>query len=186
RLLVSSRLKECDSAVDALRRRQPLGLFDQELSDQYSLTKLPDLAAVRIMAFPERRCADANAALADTLSLWTADPVPGVDDSGGSLALKYFGEWRPEARITAEVQIVPLLIGLFWEVEHSAIYKPSPNLRGVVRSDAVLEKRNAVLAALRAFEDELASAIDSATEAERDELRGSRGDAQNPMLTFAA
>jgi hypothetical protein len=168
RLLVSARIKECDSAVDALRRRQPLGYFDEELSDQYSLTTLPDLAAVRIMAFPERRCADANAALAGTMSRWTADPVPDVDGSGGSLALKYFGRWRPEARITVEVQLVPLLIGLFWEVEHSAIYKPSPNLRGIVRSDAVLQKRNAVLTALRAFEDEFASAIDSATEMRRD------------------
>ena len=46
RLLVTSRVKECDSAVDALRRRQPLGLFDAERSSDYSLLALPDLAAI--------------------------------------------------------------------------------------------------------------------------------------------
>src|SRR5204862_1579918 len=48
RLLVTSRAKECDSAVDALRRRQTLGLFDPQRTETYSLTSLPDLAAVRV------------------------------------------------------------------------------------------------------------------------------------------
>jgi ppGpp synthetase/RelA/SpoT-type nucleotidyltranferase len=167
RLLVTSRVKECDSAVDALRRRQPLGLFDDDRSDDYSLTQLRDLAGIRVMAFPRRRIDDAHAALLEILSLWTADPVPGVDGSNVPLARKYFGTWTPDTRITAEIQIVGLLIGSFWEVEHSAIYKPNPNLRGVVESETVIQRRNDVLAALRAFELAFEEAVSKATHGDR-------------------
>ncbi|HEV7241610.1 MAG TPA: hypothetical protein VGQ36_20425 [Thermoanaerobaculia bacterium] len=152
RLLVTSRVKECNSAVDALRRRQPFGIFDEDRPDDYSLTQLRDLAGIRVMAFPRQRIDDAHAALLEILSLWTADPVPGVDGASVPLARKYFGTWTPHTRITAEIQIVGLLIGSFWEVEHSAIYKPDPNLRGVVESEKVMQPRNDVLAALQAFE----------------------------------
>jgi ppGpp synthetase/RelA/SpoT-type nucleotidyltranferase len=162
RVLVTSRIKECDSAVDALRRRQPLGLFDVERADEYSLTSLPDLAAVRVMAFPERRVGDALNALQPTLSDWRADPVPAVDESDAPLALKYSGKWSSDARITAEVQIVSLLIGLFWEVEHAAIYKPNPNLHGVVRSTAVIQRRDEVLSALERFGSAFEEAINAA------------------------
>jgi hypothetical protein len=161
RVLVTSRIKECDSAVDALRRRQPWGLFVAERALEYSITALPDLAAVRVMAFPERRVVDAHDALRQTLSGWKADPIPSSDGST-ALALKYSGEWSPDGRITAEVQIVGLLIGLFWEVEHSAIYKPNPNLHGVVRSKSVIQRRDEVLSALQAFEGAFEKAIRSA------------------------
>ena len=159
RLLISSRIKDCDSAIDSLRRRQSLGLFDEQQIDTYSLTSLRDLAAVRVMAFPQVRLTEAHQALQTLLSPWTADPVPGIDETDPPLAFKYFGKWHAAAAVTAEVQIVPLLIGLFWEVEHAAIYKPNPNLRGVVLAEAVIQRRNEVLDALRAFEAEFESAI---------------------------
>lgn len=159
RLLVTSRVKECDSAVDALRRRQPLGLFDTDRATEYSLLALRDLAAVRVMAFPQQRVHDAHHALVSLLSGWIPDSVPAVDGSSAPLALKYFGTWNSDSRVTAEVQIVPLLIGLFWEVEHAAIYKPNPNLHGVVRSENVIERRNEVIDPLRAFEVAFESAI---------------------------
>jgi len=162
RLVIIGRVKECESAVDSLRRRQPFGLFDDEARDSYSLTTLHDLAAVRVLAFPERRCYDAQFALSATLEAWNYDPVPGVEADAPPLALKYFGKWRPESTITAEVQIVQLLIGSFWEVEHSAIYKPTPNLQGIARAESVLEKRNAVLTALQEFEREFVRVLDLA------------------------
>jgi|ERR1043165_5608905 ppGpp synthetase/RelA/SpoT-type nucleotidyltranferase len=159
RLIVTSRAKECDSAIDALRRRQPLALFDPEKAEEYSLTQLRDLAAVRVMVFPQERLEETQGTLQAALTGWSADPIPGISETDPPLAFKYYGKWIYDARITAEVQIVPLLVGLFWEVEHSAIYKPSPNLRGVVRSEAVLARRNDVLVALRSFENEFESAI---------------------------
>lgn len=156
RIVVSARVKECDSAIDSLRRRQEFGLFDP--STAYSLTSLHALAAVRVMAFPSARFNDCHEAVNGMLQGWTADPIPHVTELDTPLAFKYYGSWT-SAGITAEVQIVPLLVGLFWEVEHSAIYKPTPNLHGVIRSAAVLERRNEVLAALRAFESAFEAAI---------------------------
>lgn len=46
------------------------------------------------------------------------------------IAIKYRGFWNADDQVKSEIQIASLLIGLFWEIEHSAIYKPGPNLRG--------------------------------------------------------
>src|ERR1044071_1356606 len=104
RLLVTSRTKECESAVDALRRRQTLGFFDPERADTYSLTSLPDLAAGRVMAFPQQRFDDARIALSVMLTSWTADPVPGISEAAEPLALKYFGKWNVGARANTEIK----------------------------------------------------------------------------------
>jgi len=112
------------------------------------------------MAFPGRIVREAYVALRPILSGWISDPVPPVDDQGEPLATKYFGKWSADAQITAEIQIVGLLIGLFWEVEHSAIYKPTPGLHGI-RTDVVLQRRDDVLAALMRFESEFERAMTS-------------------------
>ncbi len=52
-----------------------------------------------------------------------------------------------------EFQIVPMLTGLFWEVEHDAIYKPSPRLKGVSKSLEMKECSKDVLKALKSFEE---------------------------------
>ena len=59
---------------------------------------------------------------------------PATKKGDAPIALKYFGYGRASDRIRAEYQIVPMLAALFWEVEHSVIYKPSPGLKGVARS----------------------------------------------------
>ena len=158
RVVIASRVKECESAINSLRRRQPLGLFDSEKAAEYSLSALRDLAAVRVMAFPQGRVEAAHATLKPILSNWTSDPIPAVDDSELPLAHKYFGKWSPVVQITAEIQIVSLLIGLFWEVEHAAIYKPTPSLHGV-RTDVVVQRRDEVLAALKSFGSEFEMAL---------------------------
>jgi len=47
-----------------------------------------------------------------------------------------------------------MLIGLFWEVEHSAIYKPSPELRGVPLALGMRTPTEEVYQALKDFEAE--------------------------------
>ena len=162
RLLISSRIKECESAVDSLRRRQPFAEFDSERADGYSLSSLPDLAAIRVMAFPRDRLVDAHLALKPILTSWTNDPVweDSDDKNGDPLAFKYFGRWDAGARVSAEIQIVPALIGAFWETEHSVIYKPNPNLRGVAQSETMKQRRADVYRALRSFEAEFEATID--------------------------
>ncbi len=155
RLDVSSRLKECESAVESLRRRQQGAIFYPDPVRPYTLTSLKDLAGVRVLAFPRGRMNDVDEVLRSTevFRRWAADPVRG--DRGGTLAFKYSGYCSDASdRIMAEYQIVSVMTGLFWNVEHSAIYKPSPQLKGVARSLAMQERSRDVLEALIAFEEE--------------------------------
>jgi hypothetical protein len=154
RLEVTSRIKDCESALGALRRRQEPRLFDPDRADSYSLTALNDLAGVRVLAFPRSRLIEAHRNLRQRFPSWTSDPVPGGDESHEPLAFKYHGYCSRSSKVRAELQIVPMLIGLFWEVEHSAIYKPSPELKGVAESLGMQQRTNDVLKALNAFEDE--------------------------------
>jgi ppGpp synthetase/RelA/SpoT-type nucleotidyltranferase len=90
RLDVSSRLKECESAVESLRRRQQGAIFYPNPATPYSLTSLKDLAGVRVSAFPRGRIDEVDAVLreATTFREWASDPVRGNNQI---LALKYSG-----------------------------------------------------------------------------------------------
>ena len=78
--------------------------------------------------------AEINRKLRIRLRSWRADPVLGRPERGQVLAFKYSGYTEASKRVQGEVQIASMLIGLFWEVEHDAIYKPSPRLRGIEKS----------------------------------------------------
>jgi Uncharacterized protein conserved in bacteria len=158
RLVVTSRIKECESALDSLRRRQEGATFDSERPEGYALGNLNDLAAVRVLAFPRYLLGEADQRLRERFPLWTADPIPGYENSE-DLALKYYGYCLASDKIRAEFQIVPMLTALFWEVEHAAIYKPSPRFKGVARSLEMQLRTQEVIEALKAFEDEFANLI---------------------------
>jgi hypothetical protein len=70
------------------------------------------------------------------------------------MAFKYFGYCSRSSTVRGELQIVPMLIGLFCQVEHSAIYKPSPKLKGVAASQEMRQRTSDVVRTLKAFEEE--------------------------------
>jgi ppGpp synthetase/RelA/SpoT-type nucleotidyltranferase len=156
RIAVSSRIKECDSALESLRRRQEGATFDPDRAERYTLTSLKDLAGVRVLAFPKSRLGEIDIALRTnpktTFPSWTADPVLG--NRGETLAFKYWGHCSASSRVPGEFQIVSVLTGLFWEIEHSAIYKPAPRLRGVARALGMQERSRDIQNAISAFEEE--------------------------------
>jgi ppGpp synthetase/RelA/SpoT-type nucleotidyltranferase len=155
RLSVTSRVKDCESAVDALRIRQEGGTFDREQDPaSYTLERLNDLAGVRVLCFPRSRLLEADRVLRIKYPDWVPDPVFDLENSDDLIAYKYHGHCTASPILRAEVQIVPMLIGLFWQVEHSAIYKPAPQLKGIAQSLAMRERTGAVLQALKSFEDE--------------------------------
>ncbi len=158
-MVVTSRVKDCESALESVRRRQEGATFDRKRPELYSLTRLHDLAGVRVLVFPHSRIDETNRRLRERFSSWTADPVPGFRESDEPLALKYFGYCEASERVRAEFQIVPMLTALFWEVEHSVMYKPSPHLKGAARSLEMQQRTQDVLKALKAFEDEFADLI---------------------------
>lgn len=159
---VKSRIKACDSALDALRRRQEPSTFDQDRPELYTLTDLKDLAGVRVLAFPRNRLVEIDQLLSGQFPDWTADPVPGNDEDDEPLGFKYYGLCEASDKVKGEFQIVSMLIGLFWEVEHAAIYKPTPQLKGVAGALEMQESRGDVYQALRAFEETFESLIRSA------------------------
>ncbi|MFH0810169.1 MAG: hypothetical protein V2A77_06835 [Pseudomonadota bacterium] len=154
RLTVTSRTKGCESALDSLRRRQEGATFDRDRPTLYSLTSLNDLAGVRVLTFPRYRLSEIDEILRGRFPDWQADPVPGSVRSDQPLAFKYHGYSQASTEVRGEFQIVSMLTGLFWQVEHSAIYKPDPRLRGVVHSLAMRQRTSEVLDSLRAFEEE--------------------------------
>ncbi len=166
-LVVTSRIKECESAVDALRRRQEGGTFDRDRPTLYTLTSLKDLAGVRVLAFPTRRIPEADEELRKRFGSWEADPVRGPD--GQPLAVKYSGYCEEAStKVRGEYQVVSMLIGLFWEVEHSAFYKLDPQLKGAARFWKMEQRTSEVYIALRAFEEEFEALITRALPGGRD------------------
>lgn len=164
---IVSRLKECGSALDSLRRRQEARVFDPDHPEAYSLTSLRDLVGIRVLVFPSHRIDHVRSSLTSVLSEWASDPVPGVEQGDVPIALKYYGRCASVSTvITAELQIVSSLIGSFWDVEHSALYKASPNLQGVLAAPSMKERHRAVLSALHDFEMEFERLIREATESE--------------------
>jgi hypothetical protein len=158
-LVVKARVKECSSAIsklekinpnDPLRRRNPGGVFDRDHPELYTLRSLRDLVGVRVLAFPSGRATEADSVLRAEFSDWIPDPVI---DNGQHLAFKYNGKHAEFGEnLWCEYQIASTLIGLFWEVEHAAIYKQAPNLKGL--APVMEEQTSAVNQALKAFEDE--------------------------------
>ena len=151
RLLVTARVKDCESALQKLRRDLQFATFDSDQPEQYSLTSLKDLAGIRVLAFPRGQLSEIDSALR-TIFRWNADPVMG--DGEEVLALKYSGYCTASSNIMGEYQIVSMLIGLFWEVEHSVMYKPDPDLRGVAKHPKMVKERTSVLKSLKSFEEQ--------------------------------
>jgi len=160
-LVIKARVKECDSALNRVvrlttrsgRRREvdpkegEGRIFDPERPEDYSMLDLEDLAGVRILAFPNTRVAEIDDLLRKHFAGWTYKPVK--DDFGSVLAPKYFG-YRTDlsSKVRGEYQVVPMLLGLFWEVEHAAMYK----FRAVARSKVMRGHRAEVEVALARFE----------------------------------
>jgi hypothetical protein len=124
------------------------------------LSDLKDLAGVRVLAFPPSRWREAESELSKAFPEWTPDPVRIDDESADYLAFKYYGLCETvSTKVSGEVQIVPTSIGAFWEVEHSAIYKPTLELKGVARHPEMGSQIRDVYQALRAFEEKFEKLI---------------------------
>jgi len=154
KIVVKSRVKDCESAIGAIRRRPEYFKLDDPIVEPPSLRVLKDLAGVRILAFPKRRVIEIDEALRERFGDWTADPVPPIPGTANPLALKYHGFCSPQCPVQAEIQLISMLIGLFWEVEHGALYKPGERLREAEISEKMQKHYADVVRALGSFEEE--------------------------------
>jgi len=153
RIRIEARVKECESAIDSLRRREEARQFDEDTPGSYSLTNLPDLAALRILVFPRQRLDEVHKIVRERYADWTCDPVT-TGDPPKRRAWKYYGFCPINSRVKAEIQVVPMLTGLFWQVEHDYFYKPRDAvLRGAIKKPIIRDRTEAVYNALEALED---------------------------------
>ena len=68
-LVVKSRVKDCESALNTLRNKMGKEnegrTFDPEKPGEYSMLNLPDLAGVRVLVFPNSKLIEVDNALRD-------------------------------------------------------------------------------------------------------------------------
>ena len=147
---LQSRVKDCENAINALRPQG--GKFLPDHAGEYSLFKLEDLAGVRVLVFPRRLMKEVDKQILMSLSGWTHKPIKRDDASEEILVNKYFGYIDTKNEIYGEYQIAPMLIGLFWQVEHAVLYKPSSILKGIEDDFLIRAKREAIYAAFDEFE----------------------------------
>jgi hypothetical protein len=154
-LVVKSRVKECESALKTLRSKEEGNTFDPEKAEHYSILNLRDLAGVRVLVFPRGRLLEADQILREyePFKNWNSDPIK--DAGGTELASTYHGFFQEDGgKVCAEYQVVPMLIGLFWEVEHSAMYKPIGWAKGIENDPEMRNLRTGVESSLSHFEEE--------------------------------
>lgn len=133
RITVESRIKECESAINSLLNKQQFCAFRDDT--KYTLKQLKDLIGVRILVFPSNLLEEVNNTIISKLPHWESDP----ELVGEVKILKYRGFVERNKTIKCEIQIVPMLTGLFWEVEHFVLYKPQPQYKNT-KSDPDMKK----------------------------------------------
>jgi ppGpp synthetase/RelA/SpoT-type nucleotidyltranferase len=155
RIHVEARAKDCDSAINALRRREEARQFDEDAPTRYTLTSLPDLAGLRVLVFPKSRLDDVHTIVRARYAEWSSDPVK-TGTPPRFRAWKYHGFRSTSSHVRAELQIVPMLTGLFWQIEHDAFYKPrDPVLVGAAKKPVIRERTERVYDAFDELEDVL-------------------------------
>lgn len=147
RIEIESRVKECNSAIDALKRRQQSRSFDD--NNSYSLTELKDLVGLRILVFPPGLTTKINKVITAKFRSWKPDH----HKLGKTiLCKKYDGIANKKLKIRCEIQIISMLTGAFWDIEHFALYKPDPAYKGIRENLKMRRLRDEVLVKLAEFE----------------------------------
>lgn len=155
---IESRVKDCDSAIETLRRRQKqTHRFDENKSDSYTLTALTDLVGLRILVFPPSLIQPVSKVITSKFNAWKPDHTK-IDKKVGkknkkiTICKKYRGIVNRKLDIKCEIQIISMLIGAFWDIEHFVLYKPDPTYKGIKEDLTMRRLNNDVLIKLDEFE----------------------------------
>lgn len=135
RISVESRIKSCDSSLEKLVKKYPApGQEGSNIrryintSNDFSLDKLSDLVGIRILVFPSSKILRIQKIISREFS-WKLDP------EFFAFGSQFQGRLRGCKKIGCEIQIIPMLIGKFWDVEHFVRYKPHPSYRFRIKND---------------------------------------------------
>lgn len=144
RIEVKYRIKDCESAIASLKSKQQFG-FDEER--KYTLRNLKDLVGARILVFPSTLITEVNKEILSKFPSWNTDH----DSHGGTIVWKYDGHLENQI-VRSEIQIVSMLTGLFWEVEHFTLYKPHSAYRGIKKDPKMMRLYEEALNKLSEYE----------------------------------
>ena len=116
RIEIRSRIKECNSAIDSLRKR-----------NFHTLNDLVDLVGIRIVVFPASLAEKVEGVLIDYFKTLVPDHYFYAKNE---IAFrKYNGLTDDTTKIKCEIQIMPEILYSLVEVEHDFFYKvPDKNL----------------------------------------------------------
>jgi hypothetical protein len=70
---------------------------------------------------------------------------------------------KRRSHVCAELQVIAMLIGLFWEVEHGVLYKPAPAVLIDERRRRMEQRNLNVIEALHAFEEQFEEIVHAPT-----------------------
>jgi ppGpp synthetase/RelA/SpoT-type nucleotidyltranferase len=154
RIEIESRIKDCNSAINALKRRQQSRSFEDNKS--YYLKTLKDLVGFRVLVFPPSLITSVNEIIISKFRGWKPDHYK-LDEK--IICNKYDGIVKSKLKIRCEIQIISLLTGAFWDVEHFALYKPDPAYKGIKENLTMRRLGDEVLTKLAEFAKEFENLI---------------------------
>lgn len=124
KILISSRVKDCNSAITSLKMKEEGGVFRDD--KKYLITQLNDLVGLRISFFPLTLLERVKPQLLSYLKNNFEQTVEPDDSSIGNYNIyKFRGIHNKFSKFACEIQLIPMLISKFWDVEHDAFYKPA-------------------------------------------------------------
>ncbi len=147
KILISSRVKDCNSAITALKKKEEGRVFRD--GRQYSITQLNDLIGLRISVFPLTLLELVQSPLLSYLENNFEQPFQTDHTTIENYDIyKYRGIHNQFSEFNCEIQLIPMLISKFWDTEHDVFYKPaSPH-----DAPPMKEAYDAVIKSLYSFE----------------------------------
>lgn len=113
------------------------------------MVKLKDIVGLRILVFPPSLIKPVNKIIISKFRHWRPDH----HKLGKTIICnKYDGLVNRKLKIRCEIQIISMLTGAFWDVEHFALYKPDPAYKGIKENLTMRRLGDEVLTKLSEFE----------------------------------
>lgn len=124
KILISSRVKDCNSAIISLKKKEEGRVFRD--NKQYSITQLNDLIGIRVSVFPLTLLELVKTPLLDYLDSNFEKQFQTDHTTIEKYDIyKYRGIHNQFSEFKCEIQLIPMLISKFWDIEHDVFYKPA-------------------------------------------------------------
>lgn len=117
----SSRIKTFESCITKLKKKNEANV----LTEEAKLSEVKDLIGIRMLVFPNDYIEVIKRLIMRKHNKFTIEEID-EDKKKECDFIKFFVYFNIEKfnHILVEIQILPYLLGKYWDIEHSLIYKP--------------------------------------------------------------